>query len=185
MMQIQELRKQIAATLTKNKVLKLTEIVKRKDLKVKDLLDLTFDTNQQIGFRAAWILENLLLDDPTVVLESLDELLLWFPKVVNPSYQRHYAKIWMYVTSPKANPIIKSKLEATNLEPVVEICFDWLINPKVAVAVKVFCCEILFNLRNRYDWLTDELARKTEFLMKDGSAAMQSRGKKILKQLQK
>jgi len=55
----------------------------------------------------------------------------------------------------------------------------------VAVAVKVFCCEILFNLRNRYDWLTDELARKTEFLMKDGSAAMQSRGKKILKQLQK
>jgi len=184
-MEMHELEQVITATLTKVKVLKLTEIAKRKDLKIKDLIDLTFDTNRQIGFRAAWILENLLLGDPVLIAENLDGLLLRFPQVSNPSCQRHYAKIWMYITSPKANPIIKSKLEATNLEPVVETCFDWLINSKVAVAVKVFCCEILFNLRNRYDWLTDELARETGFLMKGGSAAMQSRGKKILKQLQK
>lgn len=66
----------------------------------------------------------------------------------------------MNLTSPKLISSSKIKIEAVNLEPVVEICFDWLIDPEVAIVVKAFCCEILFNLRNRYDWLTDELVRE-------------------------
>lgn len=184
-MQNDELRKLVATTLTKIKVLKLTEIAKRKDFSVKDLIELTFDANQQIGFRAAWILENLMLNDSAIFLENLDELLLRFPQVVNPSCQRHYVKIFMFLTSPKSIPAIKTKMEAANLEPIVETCFDWLIGPKVAIAVKCFCCEVLFNLKNRYDWLADELAREVTFLMKDGSAGIQSKGKRILNALQK
>lgn len=182
-MQIEALRKQIEATLSKQKVVELAAIVNRRDFNIKDLIQLTFDTNQQIGFRAAWILENLLLKDDAPILENLDELILRLPHVFNPSCQRHYVKIWMYLTSSQINPTIKTKMETANLEPIVETCFDWLIDPKVAIAVKVFCCEVLFNLRNRYDWIADELAREVEFLMKDGSAAMQSKGKKILKAL--
>jgi len=91
----------------------------------------------------------------------------------------------MYVTSPKTISAVKSKVETTDLEPLVETCFDWMINPKVAVAVKVFCCETLFNLRNRYDWIADELAREIEFLMLNGSPGIQSKGKRILKALSK
>ncbi|MVN22717.1 hypothetical protein [Mucilaginibacter arboris] len=182
-MQIETLRKQVAATLTKTKVLKLTAIAKRKDFSIKELIELTFDADKQIAFRAAWILENLLLTDPAAVLEDLEDILFCFPKVSNPSCQRHYAKILMYLSSSKAIDAIKTKMGAFNLEPVIETCFDWLIDPQVAVAVKVFCCETLFNLRNRYDWIADELIREVEFLMKDGSAALQSKGKKILKQL--
>lgn len=83
-MQIRQLRELVSKTLTKQKVLKLTEIDKRKDLDVKNLIDLTFDEDKQIGFRAARVLENLLLTDSNVVLGDLDELLLWFPKVTNP-----------------------------------------------------------------------------------------------------
>ncbi len=182
-MQTKALRKQIEITLTKEKVLNLTEIVKQQDINVKDLIELTFDPNLQIGFRAAWILENLLLKDEMLFLENLDELLLRFPQVKNPSCQRHYVKILVYLTSPKANRAIKSRIEKANLEPIIETCFEWLIDPKIAVAVKVFCCEVMFNLRNRYDWIADELAREVEFLMKDGSAGIQSKGKKILKAL--
>jgi len=185
MIQIQQLRELVSQTLTKTKVLKLTAIAERNDFNIKNLIDLTFDADQQIGFRAAWILENLLMTNPHLILENLDELLLRFPQVSNPSCQRHYVKILMCLTSSKINKEIKTRMQAANLEPIVETCFDWMINPKVAVAVKVFCCEVLFNLRNRYDWLTDELAREIEFLMLDGSAALQSKGKKILKALSK
>ena len=183
-MEIEALRKQIGATLTKTKVLKLTEIAKRKDLNVQNLIHLTFDANPKIGFRAAWILENILLNNPSLVLEKLDELLLRFPQISNPGCQRHYAKILMHFTSPKTNPAIKTKIETVNLEPIVETCFDWLIDPKVAIAVKCFCCEVLFNLIKNYDWIANELSTQVKFLMKDGSAAMQSKGKKILKELQ-
>ena len=183
-MQTEALRQQIETTLTKEKVLNLTEIVKQQYINVKDLIKLTFDADQQIGFRAAWILENLLLKDEMLFLENLDELLLRFPQVNNPSCQRHYVKILMYLTSPEINPVIKIKIGTANLETIVETCFDWLINPKVAIAVKCLCCEVLFNLRNRYYWIDDELARQLEFLMKDGSPGIQSKGKKILKALQ-
>ncbi len=180
-MQIRQLRELISKTLTKQKVLKLIAI----DFSIKDLIELTFDANQQIGFRAAWILENLLLTNLNTILDNLDEVLIRFPQVSNPSCQRHYVKILMYLTSPKTNKEIKAKMQVANLELIIETCFDWLIDPKVAVVVKVFCCETLFNLRNRYDWIADELAREIGFLMLDGSAAMQSKGKRILKELSK
>lgn len=184
-MQKEELRKQIAATSTKAKVLELGEIAKREDFAVKDLLDLTFDADKQIGFHAAWVLDNLLCNHPSLILENLDELILRLPHVFNESCKRHYARIFMHTTSPKTISELKVKINSSDLKPIVETCFDWLIDPKVAVAVKAFCCETLFNLRNRYDWITEELIREIEFLMNDGSAAMQSKGKKILNQLQR
>lgn len=145
-MQTEVLRKEIEVTLTKKKVLKLTEILKE-DLQVKELIELSFDSDPQIGFRAAWILENLLLDDPHLIVDNLDGLMLRLPHVFNPSCQRHYAKILMCLTSTKSNNEIKTKMQVTNLEPIVETCFDWLINPKVTVAVKVFCCEVLLQFK--------------------------------------
>jgi hypothetical protein len=65
----------------------------------------------------------------------------------------------------------------------VEQLFDWMIDPKVRIAVKVFAGSALFNLRARYPWLKEELAEQIRFLMRDGTAAIQSRGKKLLSQL--
>lgn len=184
-MKPEELKLRVAATSTKKHVFELIEIAKQKDFAVKDLIDLTFDEDQQIGFHAGWVLDYLLQYNPQFILENLEELLLRLPQVFNQSCKRHYARIMMHATSPKTIPELKIKINTADLEPVVEVSFDWLIDPKVAVAVKVCCCETLFNLRKRYDWIADELAREVEFLMKDGSAAIQSTGKKILKVLQK
>ena len=60
-----------------------------------------------------------------------------------------------------------------------------MIAPKVLIAVKVFAAEALFNLRYRYPWITEELTNQLQFLMINGSAAIQSRGKKLLNALKK
>ena len=80
-------------------------------------------------------------------------------------------------------PAIKTKLQALDLEPAVEQCFDWMIDPKVKIAVKVFSAEALFNLRHRYPWVAEELANQIKFLMRNGSPAIQSRGRKLLAML--
>jgi hypothetical protein len=69
------------------------------------------------------------------------------------------------------------------MEPVIEQCFDWMIDPKVLIAVKVHVAETLFNMHNRYPWIAEELTSQLQFLMKNGSAAIQARGKKLLKSL--
>jgi len=56
-----------------------------------------------------------------------------------------------------------------------------MIEPKVKIAVKVFASEALFNLRGRYNWIAEELTNQIQYLMRDGTMAIQTRGRKLLK----
>ena len=58
-----------------------------------------------------------------------------------------------------------------------------MIDAKMKVAVQVFAADTLFNLRNRYHWIADELANQMEFMMRNGSTAIQSKGKHLLKKI--
>jgi hypothetical protein len=178
-----ELEKQLFNTFGKTKVNKLTVILTEQKFALRDLIDLTFHTDKTIAFRAAWLLENVFLKNPESYLPEMDYLLSRFKEVVYPSCQRHYAKIIMHITSPKAPSLIKTRLLEIDLQAVVEKCFDWMIDPEILIAVKVHSSEALFNLRLRYPWIKDELAEQLEFLMRDGTAAIQTRGRKLLKGL--
>jgi len=169
--------------MVKTKVVKLTALIQDQQFSIHDLIDITFHPDKNIAFRAAWILENLLLQKPENYVEHLEYLISRVKDVDNPSCKRHYAKILMHITAPKTPAIIRQKLIVIDLEPVVEQLFDWLIDPKILIAVKVFAAEALFNMRNRYDWIAEELANQVRFLMKDGTAAIQSRGRKLLGKL--
>jgi hypothetical protein len=175
-----DLLKQLSDTIGKKKVLELSRILKEEHFALRDLIDLTFYSDKDVAFRAAWILENMFLENPASYDEDVGYLVSRFNDVTYPSCQRHYAKIMMHITAKKAPETIRQKLMLMDLEPVVERCFDWLIDPKVLVAVKVFASEALFNLRLRYLWIKDELAEQIKFLMKDGTAAIQTRGRKLL-----
>jgi hypothetical protein len=178
-----ELIEQLAATFGKTKVNKLAKMVKAQDFNLRDLIDVTFNVDKTIAFRAAWVLENVFLVNPAFYLPEMDYLLEKFQQVQYPSCQRHYAKIMMHLTSPKAHPRIKKKIAETDMGPVIEKCFDWMIDPAILIAVKRFSAETLFNLRHRYDWITPELAAQVKFLMRDGTAAIQSYGRKLLAEL--
>jgi hypothetical protein len=175
-----ELIEQLTATIGKTKVDKLSKIIKEQAFDLRNLIDLTFHAHKVVAFRAAWLLENALLVNPVQYLPEIDYLLEKFKEVQYPSCQRHYAKILMYITSPKAHPLIRKKIAETDMQPVIEKCFDWMIDPVILIAVKRFSAEALFNLRHRYDWITDELAEQVQYLMRDGTAAIQTYGKKLL-----
>lgn len=178
-----ELIKEISINIGKEKVVKLSVILKKEQFAIRDLIDITLNEDPGVAFRAAWLLENLFLQKPELYTEELGYLVSRVPEVNNPSCKRHYAKILMHTTTPKAALIVREKLKQIDLEPVVEQFFDWIIDPKILIAVKVFTAEALFNIRDRYPWIKDELAEQLRFLMRDGTAAIQSRGRKLLSQL--
>jgi len=175
-----ELIKQISTALGKLRVLKLGQILSEQQFALRDLIDVTFYPDKVIAFRASWILENVLLAHPLKYEADLEYWLSRFKEVKYPGPQRHYAKLLMHLTDPGMLPAITAKLQTLDLEPAVEQCFDWMIDPKVKIAVKVFASEALFNLRQRYPWVAEELENQIRFLMRNGSPAIQSRGKKLL-----
>ena len=178
-----ELVKQITANIGKVKVLHLTKILNAQQFNLRDLIAITFHQDKDVAFRATWLLENVFLQKPEAYLPQLDYLLSGIDKVKHPGPQRHYAKIVMHITDADAPQIIKDKVATIDFEPVVEKLFDWMIDPKVKIAVKAFAAEALFNLRHRYEWIAEELVNQLQFLMRNGSAAIQVRGKKLLNNL--
>ncbi|UOE52737.1 hypothetical protein MTO98_16835 [Mucilaginibacter sp. SMC90] len=178
-----ELTQKIANTIGKLKVLELSRILTEQQFDLRDLIDITFHPDKPLGFRAAWLLENMFLKDPAVFTNNLEYLIERLPQVTNPGCQRHYAKILMHASEENEQSPVKKKLNILDLEPVVEQLFDWMIDSKVKIAVKVFAGWALLNLRFRYPWVADELPAQLEFLMRNGTAAIQSAGRKMMKEL--
>ncbi len=167
----------------KTTIAELSKKLKSENFPYQDIIDLTFHSDKQIAFRAAWLMDTMYFDDPLFYLNDTDYLLKQIPDIKYPASKRHYSRIVLNLTSAKAPKVIKDKLASTDLRPVVECFFDWMIDLKVKVAVKVFAAETLFNLRQRYPWINDELESQIHYLMRNGSAAIQSAGKRILKEL--
>lgn len=178
-----EIVKYLIDNIGKPKVMALSNTLVTEKYDLQELIDITFHPDQGVGFRAVWALEFIVLDHPTVFYPCISYFYSTIKEVTNGGCKRHYAKITMHITDKKAPIYFKRWFADNDVEPVVEQLFDWLIDPKVNVAVKAFVAEALFNLRNRYDWIAEELANQLEFLMKDGSPAIQARGKKLLKGL--
>jgi hypothetical protein len=175
-----ELIHQLAGTMGKTKVAKLSTIISTSNFDLDDLIELTFSSDKNIAFRAAWLLENTFLKRPLKYLDKTDAITGRIKEVKHPACKRHYAKIMMHLTSPQAHPRIRQKINDTDLEQVVEQCFDWMIDPAVLIAVKAFASEALFNMRHRYPWVAEELAKQLEYLMLNGTAAIQSKGRRLL-----
>ena len=169
----------------KTKVQELAALAGMEKLPVQELLSICFlQAEQAIAFRAAWVLEHIEATYSDRFLPFFPEFVRRLPEQHNLSCQRHFTKILMHFTSPKAREAYQAAWAAIpDREAVVEVVFEWLIDPKTPVAIRVNCLDILLNLREEFPWIRDELQAQIEFYLRDGSPAMQSRGRKILRQV--
>ncbi|MFC0321609.1 MULTISPECIES: hypothetical protein [Olivibacter] len=177
---------EISKNVSKVKATVLAQLAISDHYTMSDLLSLCYHPQKAIAFRAAWILEFVENKSPDRFIPLLVEFIEQLTHQHNASCQRHFTKILMNYTNRKAKTIRKeafSQLTTTHKEQVVERVFEWLIKSETPVAVRVNCIEILYNLVPLFPWIKDELNAQITFYLKDGSAAMQSRGKKLLMKL--
>ncbi|MFD0940878.1 hypothetical protein [Pedobacter boryungensis] len=175
----------IKTTLQKTKVYKLANIASENEFLVKDLIDLTFHKEEQVGFRAAWILENIYTNHFERFLPQAHYFLKKFSEQNNLSARRHYTKILALITKKNAPLAIKEIINNYQIDALVETVFSWLIDEKVPVAVKSHCLNILHNFSSKRSWIKDELIQTMDYLVDKESIAFYAKVKQIRKQLNK
>lgn len=173
----------IKSPVGKNKVEELASILSDNGFSINDLIDLTVDKNEQVGFRAAWILENIYSNHNERFLPSAVYFLDRFSLQNNLSARRHYAKILAFLTYKKAPVKIKQIINEYDTDLLVETVFSWVIDEQVPVAVKSQCLNVLGNLHQKHNWIKDELLQTMDFLIDKESIAFYAKVKQIRKLL--
>jgi len=181
-MQYNSLLETLKTTLQKNKVEELASTASDSTFSIKELIDLTFHQDEQIGFRAAWILENIYCLHQERFLPYAKYFLVKLPGQTNLSARRHYSKILALMTRKNASLEIKKIILDYDTEILTDAIFSWLIDPKVPVAIKSHCLNILANLNTKHSWIKEELIQTMDFLVDKESIAFYAKVKQIRKQ---
>lgn len=179
----EQLLEDIKTTLQKTKVELLAQVAAKQSNAVKEIIDLTFYPEEQIGFRAAWILENIYINNPKDFVPYVNYFLDNFSRQNNLSARRHFGKILALLTKKNVLPEIKEILEKYNTDELVETTFAWLIDEHVPVAIKSHCLNILANFCVKHHWIKDELLQTMDYLVDKESIAFFAKVKQIRKQL--
>lgn len=147
----------------------------------EECMDLAFDPDPRIAFRAAYALEFAFFIDPAGFACSYgNKLAADYILAENPSVHRHYSKMLFQMLE---KGLIQPSEEIT--DRIIEKAFDLLISPKAMPAVKVWSMDILCFLSPRRDWIARSLFETLQNLMIDGSPGIKSKGAKICRRLKK
>lgn len=184
-MQKEELIGRLDTPVKTHMVASVLPIILENDLDVNDLLEISFHKKKEIAFRAAWILEYLMVHQPAKFVPHISQLLKLLPEQKNHSAMRHYTKIISLLTAPKADPLYQEVCRSINFDQTIELLFSWLVEPTMLVATKVHCMQGLANLTPRYDWIKDDLLETIDYLTDIESIAFFARVKMVKKQLKK
>ncbi|WP_461787775.1 hypothetical protein [Pedobacter sp.] len=179
----EQLLTDIKNTLQKTKVHLLAELASSQADAIKDVIDLTFHPEEQIGFRAAWILENIYVNHPQNFVPYLAYFSDRFSSQNNLSARRHFGKILALLTKKNAPQQVKDFLASYDTTHLVETTFAWLIDDDVPVAIKSHCLNILANFCPKHPWVKEELIATMEYLVDKESIAFFAKVKQIRKQL--
>ncbi len=69
------------------------------------------------------------------------------------------------------------------LGKLIKISFEWLLSPREAIAVKIFCMECLYRISQVEPDLRHELSDSVEWRLNEESAGFRNRGRKLVKKL--
>lgn len=145
------------------------------------LLELTFQVDDKLSIRAAWILELVCKESLNYIIPHLDFFLNRIKTVKFDSAKRPCAKICELIALDyDKGSTIKPFLTTQHKDALTACCFDWMIgNEKVAVDAYAMTCLYIFGKES--DWIHQELRDILEENMAKKSCGYKARGLKILK----
>ncbi len=151
----------------------------------KSLLRICFQVDQKISYKAAWVLEIVCIQQPTLLVPHFDFFIQEIDKVYKDQAVRPLAKVCEVVLTIhyiKNNLHKHIEITKTQQNKLIEICFDWLIS-KQKVAVKAYAMQCLYLLGKDFDWIYPELKTILEKEFSNEQPAYKARAKHILKKI--
>ena len=162
-------------------------VLDNKDL-MQDLVDITFDVNNKISIKAAWILEWICTHHTiNLILPYLDKFTLNIKKLQFDSAIRHCAKICEQLAAAyhkRQNFEVLEKLNSQHIDAIIETGFDWLITPQ-KIAVRAYTMHTLYLFGLQKKWIHDELKHLIETKIIHESKGTKARCEHILALIEK
>jgi len=141
----------------------------------KELQKLAFSEDNNISLRASWIMDKAAEQRADFITSDLIEYLS-LKVVTHTSHSVIRACLRL---------LGREELPKKNLGLLTNQCFEWLAASGSPIAVKVHAMQILYRVTLLEPDLKNELKVLIEDQLPHGSAGFKSRGKRILKQLEK
>ena len=139
------------------------------------LLEYSYSNDKKLAFHASWILTKVCDKFPSIIDPFLPQIVDTLRKIENESTLRSFLRIISRSDLGKLDHYLHGLL--------ADQCFNLLNSGFAAIAVKAYSMEILYRLSMIYPALATELAASIGNLMDEGSAGITSRGRMILKKL--
>lgn len=148
----------------------------------------TFNVDDKLSIRAAWILEWICTHNGlNLLLPHLDFFTQNLHRVYFDGSVRTCAKICEHIsiayTSKKPNEI-QPILTKSKVDTIVEVGFDWLITPQ-KIAVKAYTMHTLYLFGLQIDWIHAALVDVIKREVIHQSKGCEARGRKILSLISK
>ncbi|QXP68142.1 adenylosuccinate lyase [Polaribacter sp. AHE13PA] len=154
----------------------------------KELVTITFDTENKVSIKAAWILEWICTHHHLEwILPHLDEFTLKIKTLKFDSAIRPCAKICEHLATAyysKTENIVQKKLTKNHIKSIVETGFDWLITPQ-KIAVRAYTMTTLYYFGLEKEWIHPELKHLIQTKIIHESKGCKARGRFILELIEK
>jgi len=140
-----------------------------------ELMQLLFTADDRVALRCAWIMSHCADQYPDIITPWISKLVRRAGEKDAPqAVQRNVVRVLQFIDIP-------SKHQGK----VANLCFNFLQDLKTPIAVKAFSMTVLVNIAKNEPDLKHEIVLVIEQMLPYGSAGIQARAKKVLKQLAK
>lgn len=168
----------IRAILTENYskegIREIVALVEKDKAAFQELMDIFLNGDKRSVQQSSWALTQLADTKPELLYPYLDDLVESLKREnIHDAVKRNTVRVFERMELPE-------RLHGE----IVSICFDYLADPKTAVAIKCFSMTTIWNICAYEPDLAIELELLIEEQMDYQTNAFKNRGKKILKAIQ-
>ena len=159
--------------------LRVSELVLKNKELLEYLLELTFDVENKLSIKSAWVLELVCIEKLDWLIPYLDYFTKNISGVKFGSSVRPVSKICNFLAisyNSKNDTLIKKSITQQHINLIIEAGFDWMISNH-KVAVKAYTMNSLYLFGKNYDWVHEELKLIILQNIMTESAAYKARGK--------
>jgi hypothetical protein len=169
-----DLQKELDKAHNRQQAEKITRYVGNDPARFASLIKIYLQGPYRITQRASWPIGKCIERNPKLAGPHLKTLLDFLKKPgVHDAVKRNTMRLLQHINIPKRNQ-----------DQVMTICFEYLQEPKLAVAIKAFAMTSLMKVIHDKPELLQELRVIIEDELPYATAAFRSRGNKVLKQIQ-
>ncbi len=170
-----DLKKELLKEHSKPQALKIAAWAKKSKENFEQLIAVFLNGEYRLNQRAAWPLGFIAKDQINFVKPYINVLINNLKrKDIHDAVKRNTVRFLQNIDIPQES-----------IGTLATVCFNYLANPEESVAIKVFSMSVLLNITKEHTDFKNELKLLIEDRMPHGSAGFKSRGKKILKALEK